>query len=80
MLVRPFLDRRIEGRMRENNGARGCDRPSDVVVVPVPQLHAKAHVFEVVLVGIGELQQRVHVEVKLRGAAPKVTALGMQLL
>jgi hypothetical protein len=80
-LMRPLLDRRFERSVREDDRARSCDRPPDVVCVPFPQLNAIAHIGDVVEVGICELpQQLVHAEIELRGAAPKLACLGTQML
>ena len=54
-LVRPFVHGCLEGCLSERDVADSRNRPTDMVRVPIPQLHAEAHVGDVVQVRVRQL-------------------------
>ena len=58
LLVGPMLHGLIEGGTRHENRTRSGDNPSDMQCVPIPQLHAKAHVGDVMQVWVLKLPKQ----------------------
>jgi hypothetical protein len=80
-LIGPMLHGLIESSTGHENRPRSGDNPSDMQCVPIPQLHAKAHVGDVVQVRVFKLaQQLVHAPVETVVRSPNEVRFGAQAL
>lgn len=80
-LVRPFLDGPIECSPRYVYVSNRSDGPTDVQGVLVPQLHAVAHIGDVVKVGVADLpQQLIDARMHVRKRRAREAGLGTQAL
>ena len=81
LLVRPLLHGFIESRTCHENRSCSGDNPSDMKRVVIPQLHAKAHIGDVVQVWVLKLpQQFVHAFVETIVRPPNEVRFGTQTL
>jgi len=80
LLVGPLLHGLQEGGARQEHGSRRGDNPADMQHVAIPQLHAKAHIGDVVQVRVLKLpQQFVHAPVKTAVRSPNEVRFGTQM-
>ena len=71
----------VEGGTRHENGARSGDNPPDMQRVLVPQLHAEAHIGDVVQVRVLKLaQQFIHALIETVVRSPNEVRFGTQAL
>ena len=81
LLVGPLLNGLLEGGTCQEHRSRSGDNPADMQRVPIPQLHAEAHVADVVQIRILKLpQQFVHALVEAAVRSPNEVRFGAQSL